>query len=99
MAGSWRSEPLPPGWDSIRAGVLARDPICTWGTLPDEIGVCHAVSTDCDHTGDPGHHDPEALRGLCHPHHRIRSTAQAQAGRARMRALRRAPRGKHPAYK
>jgi len=95
-ASSWRSEPLPPGWKAIQYAILARDPVCRWGSLPGEEGSCGQDSTDADHTGDPGDHRPEALRGLCHPHHVIRSAAQGRAALALRRSLRFRPREPHP---
>lgn len=98
-ASSWRSEPLPRGWGAIRYAVLARDPVCRWGMLPGEEGPCGQDSTDADHIGLPGDHRPEALRGLCHPHHVGRSASQARAAKAARRSRRTRPGEKHPAYK
>lgn len=101
MAGSWRSEPLPPGWGAIRYAVLARDPVCRWGVcgLPDEEGPCNSDSTDADHIGPPWDHDLSMLRGICHPHHVARSAAQARAMKAWRRSLKTRPPEKHPGYK
>jgi hypothetical protein len=100
MSGSWRSEPLPPGWQRvIQPAVLRRDPVCTWGTLPGEDGPCGAASTDADHIGGAGNHDMAFLRGLCHDHHVKRSAGQARAERARIRSLRLRPVQRHPGWK
>lgn len=98
MTGSWRSEPLPPGWARIRYGIIARDPVCRWGLLPGEEGPCGQDSTDADHIGAAWDHRPEALRGLCHPHHVIRSAGQGRSELARRRALRLRPRERHPGW-
>lgn len=67
---------------TFRAGVLARDPVCTWPT------GCTEPSTDADHWPlsrrelvarklDPD--DPEHGRGLCSDHHK-QATATNQPG-------------------
>lgn len=99
MAGSWRSEPLPSNWPSIRYAVLERDPVCRWGSLPGEEGRCGLASTDADHTGDPGNHDPAFLRGLCTWHHRHRTALQGVAARLARPDLRKRPKENHPAYR
>lgn len=96
---SWRSEPLPPGWGSVRYAVLARDPVCRWGMLDGEEGPCGSDSTEADHIGPAWDHRPEALRGICHAHHVIRSAAQARAQKALLASRRYRPPEKHPAYK
>src|SRR6516165_10884777 len=79
-----RREPLPPNWGQIRAAVLARDPICKWGSLASDMaepGPCQKRSTDADHIGDINDHRLEALRGLCTNHHATRTGRQGAAGR------------------
>jgi len=95
-ASSWRSEPLPAGWPALRFAILARDPVCRWGSLPGELGPCGQDSTDADHIGPAWDHRPERLRGLCGPHHTIRSASQARAELARLRSLRLRPQDPHP---
>ena len=57
----WRAEPLPPGWESIRAGQLARFPSC-W--------QCGAPATEVHHVhGRAAGHGPGNLRSLCHSCH------------------------------
>lgn len=101
---TWRRTPLPPNWGTIRSAVLARDPICMWGLLPDDgarYPACADDSTEADHMGDPNNHDMGALRGLCHSHHFKRSHSQAVAASARIRSVsaRRRPPEPHPAYR
>jgi hypothetical protein len=100
--GSRRTVPLPRGWEAIRATVLARDPVCRWGTLPEDMaepGMCQARSTDADHTGDPSDHRLEMLRGLCPRHHAIRTGRQGAAAWNASRPTRRRPPEQHPAYR
>ncbi len=94
---SWRTTPLPPNWPAIRRAVLERDNYqCTW-----RLGngrPCGAAATDVDHTGRPDDHSPAALRSLCGPHHKRRSSAQGGQGRAAAiaRKPRRRPAEPHP---
>ena len=93
-----RTIPLPPGWGSIAYRVIARDPVCRWGILPGEEGLCGQDSTEVDHMGDPSDHRIEVLRGICQTHHQKRTSGQANAARSRIRSLRyRAP-DRHPGY-
>ena len=98
VTGSWRSEPLPPGWAAIRYEIIARDPVCRWGLLPGEEGPCGQDSTDADHIGPAWDHRPEKLRGLCHPHHVARSAGQGRAVLAARRSLRFRPQERHPGW-
>jgi 5-methylcytosine-specific restriction endonuclease McrA len=55
-------EPLPPGWASIRAGQLARFPVC------QDCGA--APATEVHHVrGRAAGHRPGNLRSLCHSCH------------------------------
>jgi hypothetical protein len=94
--GSWRSAPLPKGWGRLRMAVLARDPVCRWGLLPGEDDVCGQDSTEVDHIGEPWDHRLVALRGLCHSHHRRRTSGQVAAQNAARAALRLRPMEPHP---
>lgn len=97
-----RTSPLPPGWGSIRAQVLQRDPICRWGSLPEDHadpGLCMERSTDADHTGSPTNHDLSALRGLCTRHHAIRTGRQGAAGKAQRAFSRKRPPDEHPGFR
>jgi 5-methylcytosine-specific restriction enzyme A len=93
-----RTIPLPPGWGAIRYAILARDPVCMWGMLPDEYGECSQPSTEVDHIGNYWDHSPEVLRGICHQHHLVRTSTQANAAKAQIRNLRKRPPDKHPGY-
>ena len=53
------AEPLPPGWPAIRAGQLARFPVC------QDCGARPA--TEVHHVrGRAAGHGPDNLRSLCH---------------------------------
>lgn len=100
MAGSRRSVPLPIGWRALCNVVLARDPSCRYGILENEPNVvCLQPSTEVDHIGAAWDHRPEVLRGICHNHHIIRTSAQANAAKALLRSLRYRPKEKHPGYR
>jgi hypothetical protein len=103
MSGSsWRTEPLPPGWGATCDAILARDPVCRWGTVPGieprEDGLCIADSSEVDHIGQAWDHRPEVLRGICHVHHVARSTAQGRAAKKAKRDRRLRPTPDHPGY-
>ena len=92
---------LPPNWQAIRALVLQRDPICTWGSLDEDMaepGRCPNRSTDADHIGDINDHRIAVLRGLCANHHATRTGRQGAAGAARVARSRKRPKEKHPGY-
>jgi hypothetical protein len=77
-----------------------------WGLVPGEAEpgyLCAARSTDVDHIErGKGHHDAN-LRGLCHPHHKIKSDREgalaAGAEAKRRAALKLRPREPHPGLK
>lgn len=102
--GSWRTEPLPPNWErEIRPRILSRDPQCLWGLVPGEADpgyLCAAPSTDVDHIVRGGGHHDANLRGLCHPHHQGKSSAEggtaAGAIRTQLAAAKRRPAEPHP---
>lgn len=99
---SRRTVPLPPGWGAIRASVLVRDPVCRWGTLPEDMaepGMCRERSVDADHIGDPSDHRLEKLRGLCTRHHAIRTGRQGAAVWNAQRPTRKRPQEPHPGYR
>ncbi len=99
---SRRTVPLPEGWAAIRLVVLARDPICRWGSIPEDLsepGRCPNRSTDADHVGDPNDHRLEALRGLCTNHHATRTGRQGAAGKVQVMQTRRRPPDPHPGYR
>jgi len=101
-ASSRRTVSLPNGWDGIRPVILARDPSCRYGAIPDdmyELGQCREPSTEVDHMGDPDDHRPEMLRGICHRHHLIRTARQAAAARNSTRPSRKRPPEPHPGFR
>jgi 5-methylcytosine-specific restriction enzyme A len=93
---------LPPNWGVIRAAVIARDPVCRWGSLDSDMaepGRCPDRSTDADHIGDPNDHSLEVLRGLCQRHHQVRTGRQGAAGRVAVQRTRKRPQEPHPGFK
>ncbi len=81
MSGGWqgsdRLKRLPPGWKTIRARVLARDPVCKLcGIRP---------STHCDHIqAKTDDHRPEGLQGVCAECHGRKSSREGnEAPRAK----------------
>jgi hypothetical protein len=96
---TWRSVPLPGNWGSIRRAVLARDPICRWGSLPGEEGWCDRPSTECDHIGEPDCHEVTMLRGLCKGHHNKRTRKQTSVAMKAWWNRRLRPQEKHPGYR
>jgi len=97
-----RTRPLPANWPDIRRAVLQRDPVCQWGSLPDDMaepGLCREPSVECDHTGASDDHRLEMLRGLCHHHHSIRSARQGAAAKNALASQRKRPKEPHPGYK
>jgi hypothetical protein len=99
MAGSRRTVPLPPGWHAVATAILARDPVCRWGILPEEDGYCRSDSTEVDHIGQAWDHRPEVLRGICHIHHVARTSRQANAAKKLKRSQRYRPQENHPGWK
>lgn len=98
MAGSRRTVPLPPNWHAIVTAILARDPVCRWGALPEEDGYCRSDSTEVDHMGQAWEHDESVLRGICHIHHVARTSRQANAAKEKRRQLRYRPQENHPGF-
>jgi hypothetical protein len=99
---TWRSSPLPPGWDGIVKHVLRRDPWCMWGSAPDDgakFPCCDLPSAEVDHFGAPNDHRLEVLRGLCRNHHAEKSLKQRVSAAAEIRHARKRPPQKHPAYR
>lgn len=103
MAGSRRTVPLPPDWRAVTFAILARDPVCRWGSVsgivPAESGRCNADSSEVDHFGAAWDHRPEVLRGICHYHHLQRTSMQANAAKALLRSTRYRPKERHPGYR
>ena len=94
MSGGWqgsdRKARLPSGWAKIRAGILARDPICKLcGVRPSRF---------CDHiVAKTDDHSPAALQGVCGPCHDQKSSREgAEAARAKGRPSRTRPPEAHP---
>ena len=94
MAGGWtgsdRAKRLPPGWRTIRARILARDPICKiCGVRP---------STHCDHIqAKTDDHREAGLQGVCVECHKQKSSREGNdAQRVNPRPGRRRPPEQHP---
>lgn len=73
--GSNRRAELPADWDVRRERVLRRDRY--------RCRRCGARATDVDHIDDPADHDPANLQSLCTDCHRVKTLAEAAAGRRR----------------
>lgn len=94
MSGGWsssnRKARLPSNWRSIRAKVLARDPICK---------ICRVrPSSHCDHIeAKTDAHAEDRLQGVCEPCHLQKSSGEGNdAQRANPRPGRRRPEEPHP---
>lgn len=85
-----RLERLPSDWDSIRAKVLRRDPVCK-----DPEG-CTAESEEADHIERGDDHRLANLQGLCSHHHAKKSAREGNDAKARLKALRKRPVERHP---
>lgn len=86
FATSKRRYELPPNWKSLRKIVERRaDYRCEWVSGGRR---CPAPGTDCDHIGDRHDHRLENLQWLCHPHHEVKTKAEAAAARRRNSGLR-----------
>ncbi|MER5671146.1 hypothetical protein [Pseudonocardia alni] len=66
---------------------------CTWKTGRDTW--CGAEAREVDHIGDRDDHRPENLRALCTPHHRERTSRQANEIREQRRYR---PAERHPGF-
>jgi hypothetical protein len=70
MSGSWRTEPLPPDWETYwRPRILRRDPFCMFPG-------CGTASSDVDHIIRGAGTRDENLQGLCHGHHKVKSSSE-----------------------
>jgi 5-methylcytosine-specific restriction endonuclease McrA len=73
MSQGRRRSPLPPGWESTRRRILARDPLCR---------ACgHAPATEVDHLGHHDDHRDHMLQGLCSPCHASKTGKDAAAAK------------------
>ncbi|WP_038516710.1 HNH endonuclease [Amycolatopsis japonica] len=94
--GSARRERLPRNWETeIRPKVLERDRyVCQ---IKGQGCTRHA--TDVDHVTPGDDHSLANLRAVCSTCHGRKSSAEGVAARARLRALRARPLGRHPGYR
>lgn len=79
-----------PVWLAIRAAVLERDPLCTWGSLTSDRApaayTCGRLSTTAAHLvprEQGGTDAPENLRGLCTSHHSTETSRRESWNRGR----------------
>jgi 5-methylcytosine-specific restriction enzyme A len=94
VSGGWASSDrkarLPSNWRTIRAKVLARDPVCRiCGVRP---------SSHCDHIeAKTDDHAEDRLQGVCEPCHLQKSSREGnQARQATASPGRRRPEEPHP---
>lgn len=94
MPGGWqgsdRKARLPSNWQTIRAKVLARDPICK---------ICNTrPSTHCDHKqAKTDAHAEDKLQGVCAICHGLKSSTEGnEAQRANPKPGRKRPPEQHP---
>ena len=94
MSGGWqgsdRVKRLPPGWKTIRARILERDPICK---------ICKVrPSAFCDHIeAKQDDHSETGLQGVCGPCHDQKSSREGnEAQRQNPRPGRTRPPEQHP---
>ncbi|GGX63295.1 HNH endonuclease signature motif containing protein [Streptomyces hiroshimensis] len=83
-----RKARLPSSWSTIRARILARDPVCRICDVRRSTQVDHIKAMTDDHRD-------HALQGICYPCHAQKSAQEGAAGRAR-RPDRRRPDDDHP---
>jgi 5-methylcytosine-specific restriction enzyme A len=99
----WRTSDLPQdkAYAQTREFVLRRDPICTWGSLPEDRYAfnCPHPSEEVDHIRDSNNHRPENLRGLCSEHHATRTGRQGAEARHALRPSKNRPKERHPGFK
>lgn len=76
---STRRSQLPANWPKLRKVTSRRaGGQCEWIS---EGARCTAPGTDCNHIGDRDDHNLTNLQWLCHPHHEIKTKAEAAAAR------------------
>lgn len=84
---------LPDNWAEIRLPVLREaDYVCE---LQLE-GVCLGRATEVDHIKRGDDHSRENLRAVCHRCHAKKSSAEGNARKRELRALRNRPAERHP---
>lgn len=87
---SYRSQPLPKGWDKLRARILRRD----GGACQLGHPGCTGTATEVDHVTPAargGNDDPSNLQSVCTNCHRIKTTAENPMTQSRNR-----PKPPHP---
>ena len=85
-----RRQRLPRDWHIIRAAVLKDS------GYECDIPGCPERATDVDHSVPGDDHSRSNLVPLCRGHHIRKSSHEGVSARARIRALRRRPEGRHP---
>lgn len=86
--GSNRRAQLPPDWARRQAACIQAAGGRCQQTLPSGMR-CPRDATDADHIDDPTNHD--RLQALCPRHHQIKTSREAQEGKARKGSWTREP--------
>lgn len=84
--------PLPSNWSSLRLRVLSRDKRECQIRGPKCIGK----ATEVDHIRQGTDHSLTNLQAVCQPCHRIKTSAQGNEVKKRMRGQRNRPAERHP---
>lgn len=86
-----RLDRLPPWWSKFTEKFLRENPTCA---IKDE--GCQVQATEVDHIIPGDDHSLKNLQPACERCHAKKSSREGNAAKARMRALRRRPRDRHP---
>jgi hypothetical protein len=87
---SKRRQELPPDWPAIHNEVMTdAGGVC-------EMPGCSNPATDVDHKRRGNDHRRSNLQALCATHHKRKTSAEGNARKRELRALRKRPQGRHP---
>lgn len=74
---TWRTKPLPRGWDKTRSRILRRDGyVCQL-----RYDVCTAQATQVDHITGPHDESDTNLQAVCVECHRVKTARDTNAAR------------------